>query len=622
MTDHASLAGDWSLWRDFAVRSAGFPVSGLDVFGPGDEPARLRSVARDPAFQEAVTWQNPAALANAVLRVAGAERMKPSQARKREAVVASYWQRYCAKNDTIGFFGPLAWGRIADGGPALDVRAGPLVRERSVHLEAWCVQAIARSVDPEMTIASGPRAEDELRAALTAHADDGVRSRGLAALERIEAARDAVARAPRQGLSAALATLDRTFVELTGLPPVRNPGKAYGARTLSYVDCMRDVSVGVGPALLTAMAPALETLFEAGRWFCGRVNSIGRGVIDDALPAGGRGPFGPVLGRVVGTLMGPPPELGDVVGELHRRLETVLADPDTDTVGRRAVAAFADHEPAWRTAVYQSIDVQIAARDEAAVESGDYLAVVGDVHPGNNPLQQGVFADRHPDPAAFGRTLLADTGGGLVYLIPPYGPGMVVDARGLPPTYDEHVYIAALPDTRVRGGRKTWLPDELFVEGEHVVDRTGTLRVPLIDAFSLVIFIAGVRTFSLLPDEEHASRVTIGRTVLRRESWTIAAADVPTRPADVPSFAHDLGLPRCVFVKSPLERKPMYLDTESEVLARLLCRQARAATALPNGRLQLTEMLPGPHECWLRDPEGNRYVSELRLVGVDRRTPR
>ncbi len=117
-TDHrVRLCGGWELWRDFAVRSAGFPVSGLDAFGPGEESLRMRGVARDPVFQEAVTWQNPAAVDNAVTKVADGSPAKPSQLRRREAVVASYWQRYCAKNDTIGFFGPLAWGRVADDGP-------------------------------------------------------------------------------------------------------------------------------------------------------------------------------------------------------------------------------------------------------------------------------------------------------------------------------------------------------------------------------------------------------------------------------------------------------------------------------------------------------------------------
>src|SRR5262245_40180612 len=106
------LAGDWALWRDFAVRSAGFAVAGLDVFGSGDESGRLREAARDPLVREAVTWQNPAALRNAVDKVAAGAPTKPSRARQREEIVASYWQRYCAKADTIGFFGPLAWGRV------------------------------------------------------------------------------------------------------------------------------------------------------------------------------------------------------------------------------------------------------------------------------------------------------------------------------------------------------------------------------------------------------------------------------------------------------------------------------------------------------------------------------
>ena len=143
-------AGDWVLWRDFAVRSAGFPASGLDGVRPA--PRSPRACARwraDRRFREAVTWQNPAALANAVDKVAAGAPAKPSRARQREEIVASYWQRYCAKNDTIGFFGPLAWGRIADDGPPLAARSGALVRERAVHLEAWAVQALAAQIDPD-----------------------------------------------------------------------------------------------------------------------------------------------------------------------------------------------------------------------------------------------------------------------------------------------------------------------------------------------------------------------------------------------------------------------------------------------------------------------------------------
>lgn len=71
MGGHTALAGDRTLWRDFAVRSAGFPVAGLDVFGPGDEHGRLRDVAGDLLFRGAVMWQHPAAAANAVAKRRG-----------------------------------------------------------------------------------------------------------------------------------------------------------------------------------------------------------------------------------------------------------------------------------------------------------------------------------------------------------------------------------------------------------------------------------------------------------------------------------------------------------------------------------------------------------------------
>jgi hypothetical protein len=277
-----ALAGDWELCRDFAVRSAGFPVGGLQAFGPGDEAERLAAVAAEPMFGEAVTWQNRAAYANAVAKVASRSPTKPSRARQREEVVASYWQRYCAKNDTIGFFGPLAWGRFADDGPALAVRSGALVARRDVHFEAWAVQALAAALDPEMRIAAGPHTERELRTRLDHHPDAALRARGLESLAALEAARDGVAAASPESLETALAHLDAVFVELTGRDPTRNPGMAYGARTLCYLDCLRDLHVTIGPKLVEDLAAPLQVLFEAGRWYSGRVQAIGRQVIEAA----------------------------------------------------------------------------------------------------------------------------------------------------------------------------------------------------------------------------------------------------------------------------------------------------------------------------------------------------
>lgn len=175
------------------------------------------------------------------------------------------------------------------------------------------------------------------------------------------------------------------------------------------------------------------------------------------------------------------------------------------------------------------------------------------------------------------------------------------------------------PHTRAAPPRRTWLPDELLVDGDDVVDRDGALRIPLPDALGMAIFISGVRAFELSPVAEHAERVTVGRTVVRREGWNVAVGEVPTDPRDLPAFARDRGMPRRLFAKSPLERKPMYLDVESPVLARVLCRHVRqAALQSPRAAIRFTEMLPTPEQCWLSDGDDNRYVSELRLVAVDR----
>ena len=615
----APLAGDWSLWRDFAVRSAGFPVSGLEAFGPGDEPARLRGVARDPLFREAVTWQNPAAFDHAVVKVVAGASKQPSQARRREEVVASYWQRYCAKNDTIGFFGPLAWGRIAQGRPRLTLRAGALERERALHFEAWGIQSLAGVLDPDLKIPTGPHAERDLRTALEAHTDSATRTRGLEALARLEAARDKLAAAPPDSLRDALAELDATFVDLTGREPIRNHGRAYGARTLVYIDSMRDLDMTLGGALIDDIAPGLHVLFEAGRWYCGQVQAVGRKVIEQSLPPGGRGPFAPVLGRVLKTLMQQPQEIDEAVAEMHQRLAALLSDPDPATIGLRAMRAFAGYRRAWPTSVFQSVDLQLAASDQDAIAAGDYLAVVGDFHPGANPLVQGLFAHRHPDPPTMRSMIAAAAGPKLPFLLPPFAPGLGVDARGAPATREDDIHIAVMPDTRAPGPRRTWLPDELLVDGDFLVDRSGTLRLPLLDAVGFAIFIAGVRAFELLPEAEHTPRVAVGQTILRREGWSISAGDLPTNAQDAAAFARDRGMPRRLFAKSPLERKPMYLDTESPTLTRILCRHARRAAAeAPNARFRFTEMLPTPDQCWLTDPEGNRFVSELRLVAVDR----
>ncbi|GFJ87489.1 hypothetical protein [Phytohabitans rumicis] len=66
----------------------------------------------------------------------------------------------------------------------------------------------------------------------------------------------------------------------------------------------------------------------------------------------------------------------------------------------------------------------------------------------------------------------------------------------------------------------------------------------------------------------------------------------------------------------PGEPKPLYLDLDSPILVGLFATTVRR----PGGaavRATISEMLPAPDQLWLRDAEGRRYTSELRLAAVE-----
>ncbi|HKG20273.1 MAG TPA: lantibiotic dehydratase, partial [Blastocatellia bacterium] len=102
-------------------------------------------------FREAVTWQNRAALKTGLDRLlkkrSEGTRKRTKDTRRDEARAASYWQRYCVKNDTIGFFGPVGWARFVSQAEAINVRVGPgLLAHRDVYFEGWCIDALAGAI--------------------------------------------------------------------------------------------------------------------------------------------------------------------------------------------------------------------------------------------------------------------------------------------------------------------------------------------------------------------------------------------------------------------------------------------------------------------------------------------
>ncbi len=180
---HLVPLGDtgWSVWRDVLLRSTGFPVDGLDRFSApetaaaadalnaGDGPAdvfdklfgeALRAgavavgeVAADPHLRAAVAWQNPGVLSTLdKLAAGGPDAPRTVRRRDREKALLRYWQRYCAKSETIGFFGPVSWGTVDPAAPTR-VRLGPgLVRDRAVFFEAWALIEYADALAADLAV--------------------------------------------------------------------------------------------------------------------------------------------------------------------------------------------------------------------------------------------------------------------------------------------------------------------------------------------------------------------------------------------------------------------------------------------------------------------------------------
>lgn len=138
------LVSEWKKCHaayESARRKFNAEFSGATLLGS----EKIRQVAARRDFREAVAWQNRHALRTGIdpllRRRAGEPRN--SQFRQHEQLVASYLQRYCAKNDTIGFFGPVGWARFVSGGPAIRVRSGSsLLARRNLYFESWCIDAL------------------------------------------------------------------------------------------------------------------------------------------------------------------------------------------------------------------------------------------------------------------------------------------------------------------------------------------------------------------------------------------------------------------------------------------------------------------------------------------------
>jgi hypothetical protein len=194
LADGAPGSGTWNMWRGMVLRGAGFPVSDVDRLAdpelagvadralaqaagagrkwPGENglkeydalffasaeatSAAIADIARQPLFREALSWQNPQFVRTCVDRLEAAGKERRSRLRKQQAAISNYIQRYTTKNDSIGFFGPVAWADWTAGDRPSSLRAGPaLVRRRTVYFETWAIDEVAAALAGRPQLAHG-----------------------------------------------------------------------------------------------------------------------------------------------------------------------------------------------------------------------------------------------------------------------------------------------------------------------------------------------------------------------------------------------------------------------------------------------------------------------------------
>ncbi|HEY0990138.1 MAG TPA: lantibiotic dehydratase [Kofleriaceae bacterium] len=692
---------------------------------------RIRELAGDPRFREALIWQNRAILGTGVDRLLDSPlEADDFKTRDRQRIIAKYVQRYSVKNDSIGFFGPTGWGSLDAAAPGFVAMPGrALVDRRVVSFENWAIEALAAQLshDPAMrpifkprrrastwleddmlhmppapprhathrevvllTAATGattarkiaeaavadPRSglasigdayaelerlarenlitwgielpaelehpERWLRETLAGIEDPEVRARALQPLDRLEAARDRVSAAAGDpaALEIAVAQLEQEFHDITKLSEKRGHGKTYAGRQIFFEDCRRAIDLRIGRAFLEALDPPLSLILYSARWFTYEIARRYRRAFRQTYQRllGGSGRQVPLVtflaasrGLFSDSQHEKAPIVDEVQGELQRRWAEVLgidrAEPGTRAVElasrdcrTRVRELFQAPCPGWPRARFQCPDLMIAAASVADIEHGNYLAILGEVHPGVNTLLTHLAFHMHPERAAVCEAYDADME--MVCIAPLHSGLNRVMHSPLSPRH-HHVEFGAVRSWRPRS--HVHLAGDLYVEEVddrlRVRSRRADIDHDIIGFMDHYLGAEAMSHFKILAQRAHRPRVAIDKLVIAREQWHLTPGEFSelTRPAEeaerirrISAWARRLGLPRFAFGTVPDEPKPFYVDFGSPIYIDVFVRYLTGATALG-----LSEMLPAHDELWLRDGHGRSYTSELRLAAVD-----
>ncbi|MEH1015111.1 lantibiotic dehydratase [Micromonospora sp. CPCC 206060] len=472
-------------------------------------------------------------------------------------------------------------------------------------------------------------------------ADDPGTAGARVALDGLQRLVDAFAVADHDARARIFTELRGAYTELTGAAASRNSGRHYADRGLLHEEALSPVDrVRADATLRNFVTGDLAVLYDLllvgprhrmrrerevlADWFVGR---FGAGA-EVSLGTFYRGYFTD-RADIVRRCAVVDDELAAIDRELMALLTAGASRDDREVeVDRAALVEFLGRYPRVPGAVCNP-DLMLAATSREALAAGDFLAVVGDCHAMRELLTHTCYSPlvEAEQPATVAGIMAGYRGilepdevlcdvvrthhdkTDVQVLLPT--PDVEFHGRS-PKDRDRVVPAAALRVAHRAGGlqlRASGWPGRLRLLAPPATGPS-IARDPLA-GFAFPRHFGGV---TIRGDHPHLPRLRCGRVVLQRELWRIDCAALAAG-GDAAGFraAHQLrrryGLPRLVFAKPPGEPKPVFVDFESPLLVRQLCRLVRGRT----GTTLFTEMLPGPDQLWLT-VDGRRYTSEVRCA--------
>lgn len=478
------------------------------------------------------------------------------------------------------------------------------------------------------------------------------RSRSLHLLEELVSLRSEVnaGAGDSRRLQTAIGRLGERFASLTGIPASRRAGENQAGRTILYEDTVRNVKIEIGRPLAEVLGPPLELLLESARWFAATAADKYRQrliEIFEKLRARTRCEtiplallYGMATPDLVFSFREPPEIVAAVVDEFQRRWSRILDIPVTAREHRVESSAirdavyeeFSSEGPQWSAAVHHSLDIMLAAENPDAVNRGEFLSVLGELHVATNTMEARPFVEQADDPASLLEADERDHGVRRIMVVPSK-ESTQVNSRTFPsallsPQYTYwtlHADMAmhpgmAIPAAALRVCRKG---DDLIVE--NTLDKR---QFDVIEVLGELLSGAVMNSFLLVGLGGHQPRVVIDQMVVARESWTIDSGHIEwvnceqtsERYRQAWTWRQEKSIPRQCFYRVPVEDKPIFVDFGSALLVEILARSIRRTMRSAGSQsIVFTEFFPDFDQVWLRDSAGRRYTSEMRVVAVDPR---